>query len=270
LTSRYVVFQYLPDPGTGERINIGVATYGDAGTFARFLRNWGRVSSFADQKIEFLREFENRVTDAVASQHHLWADAEVDIAAVFAEASADWINCIQVTAPRASTRSSDALLEDVARRFLRSPARHARSRDRRRARAIAYERLSNALSERGITKPESLLQTDFPIEGAVERHRYDLAVENGHLVTAALALSFEGQNFHNLQREYSAAAWALEDVRNRVPDVPLAVIMLPPASGTSKAYDQARYVFDRLKARSVSEGEITQWAREIAATVVAS
>ncbi len=34
LTSRYVVFQYDPDPGAGERINIGVATHGDAGTFA--------------------------------------------------------------------------------------------------------------------------------------------------------------------------------------------------------------------------------------------
>lgn len=54
----------------------------------------------------------------------------------------------------------------------------------------------------------------------------------------------------------------------RDPDVPLAVVMLPPASGTSKTYDQARRVFTALDVQPVSEPELDDWAEDIAQSIV--
>jgi hypothetical protein len=44
--------------------------------------------------------------------------------------------------------------------------------------------------------------------------------------------------------------------------------MLPPASGTSKTYDQARRVFTALDVQPVSEPELDDWAEDIAQSIV--
>jgi hypothetical protein len=122
----------------------------------------------------------------------------------------------------------------------------------------------DALTLAGIGEASNLVQTGLEIEGVVERHEFDVAVSNGRLVDAALALSFERQNVHDLQRDYASAAWAIEDVRKREPDLPLAVLMVPPFKWTSKTYDQARYVFEQLDAQPVPEEEIGEWAVDVA------
>jgi Protein of unknown function (DUF3037) len=62
----YSVVQYLPDPVTDERVNIGVITYGDGGIRCRFLRTWTRVRMFGGEDVSFLREFAAGVTQATA------------------------------------------------------------------------------------------------------------------------------------------------------------------------------------------------------------
>jgi hypothetical protein len=224
----------------------------------------------SDADIAFLREFAHRVTAVLDDQQALWpGGAGFDAGVLFDHAPSDWINTIQVTPARASMKSSEALIDDVARQFLRAPSRQHRSRDRRKARALAYESLTQALGSSGVPDPATLVKTRLEVEGHVEKHEFDLAVENGRLVTAALALSFEGRSLRDLSRDYSAGAWAIEDVRKTHETLPLAVVMLPPVSGASKTYDQARHVFDALDARTVPEDEIEAWATEVAASVVA-
>jgi hypothetical protein len=60
-----------------------------------------------------------------------------------------------------------------------------------------------------------------------------------------------------------------KDVHKRDAGVPLAVVMRPPASGTSKTYEQARHVFEALEARAVSQPELDDWAAEVAESLVA-
>jgi hypothetical protein len=267
--SRYVVFQFLPDPLTDERINIGVATLGPEGFYATFLRDWRRVRSFAGMDVRFLNEFADRVAGA-ADLPTLWTDTEAEVAHLFDKAPAAWINSIQVTRPRASLRPADKLIDDVARRFLRTSPRQRRGRDRRWIRAVAYETVLGALESAGFENAEDLVHTKgrkATLQGDIEAHQFDLAVRNDTVVTAALALSFERQSPHDLHRDYSSAAWAIEDVRRSAPEVPLAVVMLPPVKGTSKTYEQARYVFERLDARPVPNDQIDEWATEVAAAV---
>jgi DUF3037 family protein len=269
LSSKYVVFQYVPDAVTDERINFGVAAFGEEGLHARFLSNWRRVKSFGGENVGFLREFARHVEEMSSAQPSFLANADADVALLF-ETAPGWINTIQVTQARASTLPADALAEDVARRFLRTTVPRARARDRRWVRATAYRRVFSALESVGVHDPASVVRKQASVPGAIEPHEFDLVVENSHLVTAALTLSFERQNPSELQRDYASTAWALEDVRSHAPKLSLAVLMIPPSRGTSKTYDQARYVFDKLKARSVPEDEFRSWADEIAHAATAS
>jgi hypothetical protein len=269
VTSRYVVFQYLPDPATDERINFGVATHDDEGFYARFLHDWRRVKSFGGADVTFLQQFARRV-EASGGLPSLFSDADADARLFFDEAPIAWINTIQVTRPRASTRSASELLDYVARRFLRVSVRRRRGKDRRWMRAVTHEIVVSALETAGVYNADEIVRSRVSVDGEVESHEFDLTIQNAQLALAALALSFQKQSARELQREYASAAWALEDVHKRDPDVPLAVVMMPPARGTSKTYEQARHVFEALEARAVSEPELDEWAAEVAESVVAS
>jgi hypothetical protein len=269
MTSRYVVFQYLPDPATGECINFGVATDGPEGFYARFLRDWRRVKSFAGVDVKFLREFGQQLEESSADQPSLFAKSPDELAVFFDQAPDRWINTIQVTTPRASVKPSDQLVDDVARRFLRTTPRQRRGTSRLAVRSHAYESMIDALVNAGVDQPER--HVDRPrrnhkvvIDGDAEPHEFDLAVRNGELRTAALALSFARQTPQDIQRDYQSAAWAIEDVRKRTRDLDLTVLVAPPLSGTSRTYQQARHVFDRLGTRTVVTDDIDQWADEVA------
>jgi hypothetical protein len=263
MTSRYVVFQYLPDPATDERINFGVATADESGFYARFLRDWGRVKSFGGADVTFLQQFARKIqTDAPS----LFGEGDANL--FFEKAPTSWINTIQVTPPRASTKPAKDLLDYAAKRFLRSRVRQQRGRDRRWVRKVTQDVVVNALLREGIDDAHEIVQRRA-VDGAVERHEFDVTIKNGQLELAALALSFEKQSVADLQREYASAAWALEDVHRHESAIPLAVVMLPPASGTSKTYEQARHVFEQLKARPVSEPELDEWADEVAKRLAA-
>jgi hypothetical protein len=154
------------------------------------------------------------------------APAESLRALLFEVGPSKWINSIQFTRPRASTKPADELADDVAKRFLKARVSRTRARDRRWVRAHGYRSVIAALEAAGIDQPEELVRKQQPIKGRIESHVFDLVAGNGKTVTAALALSFEGQTPAALQREYSSAAWTLEDVRSEEADLPLAVSCL--------------------------------------------
>jgi hypothetical protein len=268
MTSRFVVFQYVPDPATDERINFGVATHDDAGLYTRFLRDWRRVKSFGGADVSFLQQFARRV-EASGETPSLFSDPSGDTQVFFDKAPIAWINTIQVTQPRASTRSASDLLDYVARRFLRVSVQRQRGRDRRWVRAATHESVVSALETAGVENADAIVGKQVSVEGEVEKHEFDVTIQNAQVELAALALSFEKQNRYELQREYASAAWALEDVHKRDAGVPLAVVMRPPASGTSKTYEQARHVFEALEARAVSQPDLDNWAAEVAESFVA-
>jgi hypothetical protein len=262
VTSRYIVFQYLPDPLTDERINFGVATYGSGGLHEKFVSNWSRVRLFGDGDIGFLQEFAREVEQN--ADHTLLADPETATRVLFEDAPASWINSIHVTAPRASTKPAGDLLDDVAHVFLRSRPRRSRAKDRRWVRQSAHAALVDAIRAAGRPQPGLQVKTSVRLPGEVEEHEFDITVENGGVELAALALSFQKQGHRELQLEYASAAWAIEDVRKRDDTLPMAVVMLPPVKGTSKTYEQARHVFGALEARPVAEPELHDWAADVA------
>lgn len=258
---------YLPDPLTDERINFGVVVVGDGEVHTRFVRRWRRIGSFGHGDVSFLREFAQVLTSADPSQLILpGARAELN-EELLARAAASWINTIQVTPPRASTRPAKELIEDIARRFLReSQPKQRRGRDRRAAVALAAHRMEDALGEAGGKKAQKLFKRDVKVKGNIEEHEFDLGAGNGTVVLGVLGLSFESQSASDGLRNLHAAAWTIDDTKTANPELPLAVVMLPPKT-RSNAYDRALHVFDALEVEPVPEDQVDEWAPKAAQAV---
>jgi hypothetical protein len=279
VASYYSVVQYLPDPVIDERINVGVVTYGDGLLRSRFLRNWGRVSQFGAEDVGFLEEFASRVQDACAEQMPLDLPGSEPIDQKAIERMAEgWINSIQLTKPRASLLSPDALLADVADRFLREPAATPRGfRDRRRAAEIAARVVSQEIERRaGPTVAYRLVRTPYVIPGKVYPHnKLDVAVKNGKFYLAAQGLSFEVRKLSDLDAQLKDALLTLSDLRAAYGDIGLGIVALPPKEGannyreTVDRYQEAQRACAKIRAEFVPEGSAAGWAEAAVAPALA-
>src|SRR5262245_43933440 len=149
----YALIQYTPDPVIDERINIGVVVFGDGWVRFRFLQNWTRA-----------RQFGANITSLKAFAHQAQKLNE----AMIREAANRWRNSIQFTKPAGSLLEPEALLEDVAKRFLIDPTPAGKkNRTRRDAIVLARLRIGEALIERvGKASAKGLLKSHYPVEGA--------------------------------------------------------------------------------------------------------
>jgi hypothetical protein len=265
MASRYSVIQYLPDPLSDERINVGVVAFDDKAVFSRFIRNWRRVSAFSSgADITFLQEFARRFDVKDARQLVLEGVESPAITGETVEAaSRSWINSIQFSIPRASTRPAEDLVDDIAKRFLREYAptpRHKRGRDRRAAAAIAAHEIEAALKGAGGKHAEGLLKRRIKVQGKLDEHELDVGIANGRLLLGVLGLSFEAGSSREVMKELSAVAWAIDDVHESDPALDMAVVILPPKSRAGKTYDRAIHVIEGLNAQPVPEEEVHKWA----------
>lgn len=270
MSSHYSVVQYVPDPVTGERINVGVVVFGDGGVRTRFLRDWRRVQQFGEEDVHFLRDFASRASDWGRPDipfPGLGTTIRLDEAGI-REIAGRWMNSLQLTEPRSSLLSLDELLVDVAARFLRDPKRaHRGFRDHRAAAWLARRQIRAAIERVAGPGRANLVRTNAPVLGELDEHHFDVTVQNGELLLAAQGLSFEGPTSRDLEKQLGETAWAITDVRARSRDVPLGVVVLPPKT-KAKIYDRALHVFDGLEAEVVVEGpQVEAWAERMARVV---
>lgn len=269
MVAYYTVVQYVPDAVTDERMNIGVVVFGDGRIRSRFVENWERARQFGGHSIALLREFAQTVK-AAESRPKLpdVAGGVVLTEEALHKMAGSWVNSIQLTEPRASLREPEAVLEDVAQRFLRQQEVTRRGfRDRRAAAGIAYRYIEEAMLQRMGSKALELLKKQQPLQGELDSHKFDVSIVNGKPLLAAHGLSFEGPESVNRGKDVKATAWAVDDVRGKNPDLPIAIIALPPKTGTSKQFEHAVEVFRGLQAAVVVEEKVEGWASQVAERV---
>lgn len=270
MPSYYTVIQYMPDPVAGECVNIGVIVFGEGVVRSRFLRDWHRVQHFGDDDIGFLKDLARRASAWSRPDAPLpcfGTDIRLDEGGIRSIAGR-WMNSIQFSEPRASLLAPDRLLIDIAPRFLREPMRVQRGfRDHRAAAGLATRRIRAALTEVAGSESDKLVRTHDAIAGELDEHRFDVAVRNGKLLFAAQGLSFEAPASRELERELGETAWAIADVRNHYPNVPLGVVVLPPKTNV-KIFDRATHIFGGLNAEVVLEPHVDEWAERMASSVV--
>jgi hypothetical protein len=273
MASFYTVVQYVPDPISDERINIGVIAY--AGTIVRsqFLTEWRRVKSFGGEDVQFLKDFARRLQRAVARQAEgLPVEGGPVNAASLERWIGSWHNSIQFTPARASLRSPDALLREGVQRFLSEPVRAAEEagpRDHQDARDLTTSRVRRAVHDLVGDVAESLTRQRYPLDGAKSRHTFAVAVANGVPYLAAQAVSLERGASKQLITTLDAIAWTVSDTHAQYNALPLGVVMLP-ARETSPHFadlDQLRAerkaLYQELGADVLLEDEVEGWAKSV-------
>jgi hypothetical protein len=250
----YSLVQYVPDLVGHERVNIGVVVFTEAYAGVHFIENWTRI-----------RQFGGNVSSLQAVARQI---EKLPLEAL-QERMASWDQSIQFTKPAASLLDPDALLIDVAGRCLIDPAFYERDyRNRQQAVALTKQSLAAALESAIGKAAKKLLKPHFQTTGRLDKHEYDLAVVNGQPFLAVNSLSFETPEEKEITKVVQATAWTIDDVKQRDPDFPLAVVALPPRRPL-EVYDRAVNTFTKLGAEVVHENELASWSKRIAARVQA-
>ncbi|HKX03423.1 MAG TPA: DUF3037 domain-containing protein [Methylomirabilota bacterium] len=265
--TNYTVVHYLPNPLSGERINVGVIAWNEGRIAARFIDDWRRVHSFGGEDVEFIRDFVERVQEAIGSEPMLpglAAGSQLDEERL-KKIVGTWTHSLQFSEPRASLKAPAAVVDEVAPIFLRGSRRRIKTwRDRRAAAALVASSIRSSVTRLVKAKSYELVKRNHPIKGKLGRHPFDVVVANGKPLFAAQGLSFQIGDTRLLDLETNATAFAITDVRMALPHFPLAVLTLPPAK-KSPLFSQAQRVFHGLSAEVVeSEDEMTRWAARVA------
>ena len=251
MAAYYSIIRFSPDEITDERINIGVVVFGEGQSRVHFVENWQRVRDFAGRDVRFLKDFAR--------------DAERMSETAIRRAVTNWTHTIQFTTPAPSLLSVDELLLEVASRFLLDAPRLQRGyRLRGQAVRLARREVQDRLSDRigGLWKLY-LKAEKHPVLGARGPHPFDINVGNGHSFFAVQAISFEIPNKVKIAREVDAAAWAIKDVKEAQPSLPIAVFALPPTRGPQDIYDRASSTFIELGAQVVTQSMLSKWAGDV-------
>lgn len=272
MPSKYTVVQFVPDPTTEERVNIGVMTWDHAGVRSQFLEDWRRVRAFSVGEVGFVRDIAAELAARTAAQGALPLDNLGRIDEQRMETLArKWRHCIQFTPPRGSLKNADTLLTELAPVFLRSfPRVQRRGRTRRAAAGIAARAVATAVKHELPNQVEELVKRDETLSGHFDQHRFDIVLRNGKPLAAVHALSFEIAESERLDKEIDATAWSIDDVRKKYSQLPLAVFVLDPLGQPNRRrFTHAQRLFRALHADVLNEARIPVWATKQARTIAA-
>lgn len=270
MPTRYAVFQYVPDPVAGERVNFGVVVYDEQTVLVRFVNRWQRIKSFAGKDVTFLRHFSNRVEES-ADPSILLTDVGKVVRLdedLIRTMSQRWLHSIQLTEPRVGLLEPRKLLDQVSIRFLREG--DVRKRDglsRRVAARAVLTGVRAALEEEatGVNTElaKELLKPGGFLQGVLTSSRFDAVVGNGVPVLAAHGASFQSQNHRLLEAEVNSISFGLTDVRRRYAEMPLALAVIPPRVDVSGEYARALEICAGLGVDVVGVEGVESWARPV-------
>jgi hypothetical protein len=114
MAAYYTIVQYVPDPVTNERINIGVVVLSQGHVLSRFVQNWDRVADFGREDIRYLQSFAREV-EGMSEQR-------------LREIIGDWNHSIQFSPLAGSSLGGVELLDDAVGRYLQGYAAKEPSR----------------------------------------------------------------------------------------------------------------------------------------------
>ncbi len=129
---------------------------------------------------------------------------------------------------------------------------------------IQAVRIRNIIKQHLKIKNEAkkILKTNYSVSGTHGNNEFDVVVANGQPYLAAHGMSFE---VHIPTAIQNSVSWMISDVKNKRPDFPLAIVVLPPRQETSdykkleSLYKQNRSTYLELGAAVLVEDEIESW-----------
>ena len=260
----YTIVQYVPDPITDERINIGIMVTDGEHVRAQFLHNWRRVAQFAPGNIRFLKDAAKELTHSVAPQMIL-AGTEVGPRTtheILHGYIRDWCNSIQFTPLRFSMLDAEAVLNHNYERFLQQPATSRRNGiTRSDVLRSTVSSVEAAIRDDLRINARNLIQCRTPLPGRLRSHSYDLIVQDAQVYFAMQTLSFDRKESDQLENDIDLIAWSISDVKAQTPSLPICVVTNVPDKRTN-TYDSAVKLFQDINADVVPMGSVKSWASQ--------
>jgi Protein of unknown function (DUF3037) len=267
----YSVIRIMPDVVRGEAMNVGVVVWDDEtreGAF-RLSRGRQRLRHLGLVDTSFLTDFQQWMTQSLSitsgrlfslstSPDEPWS---LDL---MAHLSNDWAGMIQFSEPR-PTGGTDAesVLSDIYDRFVLLNVRQAPEQGRERIRRNSARLMRNALRERFGDSPPVDVKVGFEVDGAVDSHVFDIVVANHITRNVLITPNFANPKTIEVRRDLEAAAWSVQDVRNRDPQVAFGLLNDDAARPALRSRVDA--LAGSLPVRFISTGELGDWAVESAA-----
>jgi hypothetical protein len=251
MPSYYSIVQYIADAAKDERVNIGIVTFGDGRVVPLFTNNWARIKHFMRIDVNWLKD--------VARDARQWDEEFIR------ELAANPCGSIHLTEPSASLLNPEDLAFFVGQRLLTEDPINQRGYQRKSdVVRIVKSRVREKLRNRfGVAGSALLREQNYPFQGQRMEHQFDLAVGNGQPIFAAQALSFQIPETRKLDKEVSAAAFIVQDVRQNRPNFPIGVVVSPPRQNNQR-YNDAIAAFTDLGAEVVQELNLDAWADRMA------
>jgi len=277
---RYSLVRCVPEPRTGEFINIGAiaGAYDEGDWSARSIGNYQRALRLctADQVAAvtaFIAEAWQQIENAADTFFPLrdeWLD----------EIASERRNVVQLTAPQlAVADSADQVLDLVFARQLIDPARVSRSTiGKHRLLAWVRRYLSEAINDSLIVERPRL---------TVGEHittTIDFAFGSDRAVALTQAWSFQKEGIEDLSKDVKAWAYAMGRLRQGEgarligserslalkEDVPIEVVFAPPLTRQQQeVFEEAADVFNSLDATLYSE-DYERLAQDVRGLVAAA
>jgi hypothetical protein len=271
MVTKYSVVRYLPNPLSGERINMGVIAWGEGQIAAQFIKDWRRARAFGREDISFLKDFVEPTGASARGQQQLLAFGSNPIdAKQFDQLVNDWGNSIRFSELRTSLRSPEEVIRAISSIYFPELPHHSQEgRTRRMAAMLALHRVSQVLIHERGPQAGDLIKREHVIRGKSDEHRFDLVVANGRPFLAAQGLSFEKSFTRTVQKDVDATAWAIDDVRRADTELPMAIVAFTPKEPCLPV-ERDRKIFRALKANMVSEKQLDRWVKQKSKTLPVS
>lgn len=252
MATRFSIVQYVPDTVADERVNIGMVAWDDKNIVCRFLNNWERVRRFSGCDISMLKDFARDFSRTVLQPSLALANSDQFLSAATIEGIIKkYERSIQFTRSRGAIEPPTKLIDDLVRLYLRDPSREVKYPRSRSVAArivtgglIAAVKKLYLLSQTEI-KPEKYVKQRISIQGAIEKHTFDVGVVNGRIISAVRALSFETSDIEKLKREIEATNWRIEDAHKKFHQTSFGVLLWCQKEARGQKYFITRVVLSR-------------------------
>ena len=272
---KYSIVRYVPDPGRGEQLNVGVVVGCEGAPYfgARFLpqQQAGRLRALGfDDDFGFLRDLASEFRASAVKPERLpleglggpW-DLEV-----LDKAATEWANTIQFSPLRVAVHGEpEVLLNDLYERHV-SVSRHPRrrpERDKRWIKSKVSRTLRQAIFENFPDRePGDVVQPNRRVEGEFEEHRFDYGLANSKLLRLIQTFSFEVQDREALKVEIDATAWAIDDLRRVRNRTPISIVTV----GNGKLLEGTERMYAALDAEVVRESQLEPWLDSVSNSLI--
>jgi hypothetical protein len=263
----YSIVQVVPDMARGERMNVGVIAWDAARQegAVRFTRQRQRLRALGIADTAFLSQFQAWVAEAVAMKgSRLFSlpghPGDPWSLELMRYAAQEWGGMIQLSEPHPShgDNAERVAVEVYERAVHLPPPAEEPEAGRQAIRRSVARTLRGVLRQRyGQTAPVTVHVT-HEVGGEVDSHLFDVVLANHDARSILVTPNLGDPRTTEVRRDLEAAAWSIQDVHTRDPEITFGLVREP--SARSALLTRVDALARHLPVTPVERDDLPAWA----------